>query len=83
MQTDVNGKEIKIGNHVEFATRDWLHDEKTTKIKSGIVKSFSKDDSGIYVNIDNIDGELFIRTKCKNLGTKKGKLEPEIVKVIA
>ncbi|MGB8217014.1 MAG: hypothetical protein WCE94_06900 [Candidatus Methanoperedens sp.] len=83
MQTDVNGKEIKIGSHIEFATRDWLHDEKITKIKSGIVKSFSRDDSGIYVIPDDIDGELFICTKCKTLNTKKGKLEPEIVKVIA
>jgi hypothetical protein len=81
MQTDVNGKEIKIGNHIEFAERDWLHDEKITK--TGIVKSFSRDDSGLYVNLDDVEGELFICTKCLTLSKKKGKLEPEIVKVIA
>ena len=49
MQTDANGKQIKLGNRVEFAERDWTHDGKVTKIKFGIVKSFSKDGSGIYV----------------------------------
>ena len=83
MQTDVNGKEIKIGNHIEFAIRDWIQNGKITKTKSGIVKSLSRDDSGIYVKPDDVDGELFICTKCQTLSTKKGKLEPEIVKVIA
>ncbi len=83
MQTDVNGKKIKIGSRIEFETRDWIDNGKTTKIKSGIVKSFSRDDSGIYVRPDDVEGELFICTKCKTLSTKKGKLEPEIVKVIA
>ncbi len=83
MQTDVNGKEIKIGNHIEFAVRDWIHDGKITKTKFGIVKSFSKDDSGIYVKPDEVDGELFICTKCLTLAQNKGKLEPEFVKVIS
>lgn len=83
MQKDINGKEIKIGNHIEFAERDWLHNEKITKIKSGIVKSLSRDDSGIYIKPDGVDGELFICTKCTPLSAKKGKNEPESVKVIA
>jgi hypothetical protein len=83
MQTDVNGKEIKIGNHIEFAIRDWMQNEKITKTKSGVVKSFSKDGSGIYVKPDDIDGELFICTKCLTLSPKKGKLEPDFVKIIA
>lgn len=32
---------------------------------------------------DDVDGELFICTKCKTLSPKIGKLEPEFVKVIA
>jgi hypothetical protein len=83
MQTDVNGKEIKIGYHIEFAIRDWIQNGKVTKTKSGIVKSLSKDDSGIYVKPDEVDGELFICTKCLTLSPKKGKLEPDFVKVIA
>ena len=82
MQTDVNGKEIKIGDHIEYAIRDWIHDGKITKTKFGIVKSFSRDDSGIYVKPDEVDGELFICTKCLTLSSKIGKLEPEFVKVI-
>ena len=38
MQTDANGKQIKLGNRVEFAVRDWTHDGKITKIKFGTVK---------------------------------------------
>ncbi len=83
MQTDVNGKEIKLGNHIEYAIRDWIHEGKITKTKFGIVKSLSKDDSGIYIKPDEVDGELFICTKCQTLSPKKGKLEPEFVKVIA
>lgn len=83
MQTDVNGKEIKIGNRIEFAPRDWTDNGKITIIKFGIVKSLSRDDSGIYVKPDGIDGELFICTKCLTLSTKIGKLEPEFVKVIS
>ncbi len=83
MQTDVNGKKIKIGSRIEFATRDWIDNGKITKTKSGIVKSFSRDDSGIYVKPDDVDGELFICTKCLTLSPKIGKLEPEFVKVIA
>jgi len=82
MQTDVNGKEIKIGNHIEFAVRNWIHNRKITKMKFGIVKSLSKDDSGIYVKPDEVDGELFICTKCLTLTSKIGKLEPDFVKVI-
>jgi hypothetical protein len=82
MQTDANGKEIKLGNRVEFAVREWIHDGKVTKTKFGMVKSFSKDDSGIYVKLEEVDGELFICTKCLTLSTKIGKLEPDFVKVI-
>lgn len=82
MQTDVDGKEIKLGNRIEYAVRDWIHNGKITKTKFGIVKSYSRDDSGIYVNPDEVDGELFICTKCLTLSPKKGKLEPEYVKVI-
>ncbi len=82
MQKDANGKQIKLGNRVEFAVRDWIHDGKITQTKFGIVKSFSKDDSGIYVKLEEVDGELFICTKCLTLSTKIGKLEPDFVKVI-
>ncbi|MCE8425894.1 MAG: hypothetical protein J5U17_08975 [Candidatus Methanoperedens sp.] len=82
MQTDVNGKEIKLGNHIEFAVRDWIHDGKITRTKFGIVKSFSKDDSGIYVQLEEVNEELFICTKCLTLTSKIGKLEPDFVKVI-
>ncbi len=82
MQTDVNGKQIKLGNHIEFAIRDWIQNGKITKTKFGIVISFSRDDSGVYVKPDEVDGELFICTKCLNLSPKIGKLEPEFVKVI-
>ncbi len=82
MQKDANGKVIKLGNRVEFAVRDWMHDGKVTKTKFGIVKSFSKDDSGIYVKLEEVDGELFICTKCLTLTSKVGKLEPDFVKVI-
>ncbi len=81
MQKDANGKEIKLGNRVEFAVRDWTHDGKISKTKFGIVKSFSKDDSGIYVKLEE-EGELFICTKCLTLSSKIGKLEPDFVKVI-
>ena len=83
MQTDANGKQIKLGNRVEFAVRDWMHDGKITKTKFGIVKSFSKDDSGIYGKLEEVEGELFICTKCLTLSSKIGKLEPDFVKVIA
>jgi hypothetical protein len=83
MQTDANGKQIKLGNRVEFAVRDWMHDGKVTKTKFGIVKSFSKDDSGIYVKLEEVEGELFICTKCLTLSSEIGKLEPDFVKVIA
>lgn len=83
MQTDINGKEIKIGNRIEFATRDWIQNGKITKTKFGIVKSFSKDDSGIYVKPDDFMGELFICPKCLTSSPKIGKLEPEFVKLIA
>jgi hypothetical protein len=82
MQKDANGKEIKLGNRVEFAVRDWMKDGKVTKTKFGMVKSFSKDDSGIYVKLEEVDGELFICTKCLTLSSKIGKLEPDFVKVI-
>jgi hypothetical protein len=83
MQKDANGKVIKLGNRVEFAVRDCMQDGKVTKTKFGIVKSFSKDDSGIYVKLEEVDGELFICTKCLTLSSKVGKLEPDFVKVIA
>jgi len=82
MQKDANGKVIKLGNRVEFAVRDWIHDGKITRTKFRVVKSFSKDDSGIYVKLEEVDGELFICTKCLTLTSKIGKLEPDFVKVI-
>ncbi|MCE8423788.1 MAG: hypothetical protein J5U16_07650, partial [Candidatus Methanoperedens sp.] len=69
-------------NHIEFAVRDWIHDGKITRTKFGIVKSFSKDDSGIYVQLEEVNEELFICTKCLTLTSKIGKLEPDFVKVI-